>query len=365
LQLAVILPCVSLLHLFVCWHSLDYSEVAETRCLVKNETAPFRFRLINTGLFFIPFVRMKLHFESAAFSGFQKYYTAALAPRRAQDCDVVLRCLLAGQFSCGVEAIEARDFLGIFRLRKRVDASFRLTVLPRVIPPAELSLQEGGGFNATAAKFRLQTDPLTISDIRKYEAGDPFRSIHWKLSAKKGELMVKAYEPFAELPAMLLLDLFPGGRHGQELLILRDRIIEYAASLISYCLSEGLNIRLVSYSGGRRMESALADMRDLDAMLQRLAELELDAAVSMRTVLEEFLAGPPAVQNMIVVSADCGVEMSRLLGMAGQSGCAVYLYDANRPVEAAEVSSSENFAAGSSGFTSRVSPTRGGQGVGQ
>ena len=52
-------------------------------------------------------------------------------------------------------------------------------------------------FGFKAKSLRKSKQPNSeIYDIKEYQAGDPVKSIHWKMSAKKDKLMVK--EPLEE-----------------------------------------------------------------------------------------------------------------------------------------------------------------------
>ena len=83
------------------------------------------------------------------------------------------------------------DLLGFFFIRKRLPETVSCTVLPPVIPPQEgfhlddvldkepvLKPKPGGG---TAEDY----------DLREYRPGDMLSSIHWKLSSKTDNLIVR------------------------------------------------------------------------------------------------------------------------------------------------------------------------------
>ena len=95
------------------------------------------------------------------------------------------------------------DFLGIFRLKIRKKAKQTVLVLPTPvemeIPPDLMKQLEprwrrkpGGGY---AENY----------EIRQYHPGDSLNQIHWKLSAKVGELMLR--EPMEPERGLLLLTM--------------------------------------------------------------------------------------------------------------------------------------------------------------
>ena len=95
------------------------------------------------------------------------------------------------------------DYLGIFRLKVKTTTRKTLLVLPEpvevVIPPNLFKQLEpcwkrkpGGGF---AENY----------EIRQYHPGDSMNQIHWKLSAKVGELMLR--EPMEPERGVMLLTM--------------------------------------------------------------------------------------------------------------------------------------------------------------
>lgn len=330
-ELFLAAPAVSLVYLLLCWFALRRGPKSEACYAVKGDTAKFSFGLKNRGLLPLPLVRLRFRFENKAFSGVEKAYAFSLAPFETGSCSVAAHCLLAGCFPCGVQSLELRDFLGIFRLKKRAGELFPVCVLPRLLNPGRLPFEGETGFNAAAARFRYATDPLTVADIRQYVDGDSFRDVHWNLSAKKGELMVKTHDPSANAPALLLVDFSPCPA-GTEPLSYLDRLLEFTATLAHYCLKEGLPLRVAFYAGGQRREYELAGPDDFAPFYRLLPTLRADAAVPAPALIEEFLQGPPQAQNLLLVTGLPGGAVAETLLKAQRSGYETFLYNAALPV---------------------------------
>ena len=102
--------------------------------------------------------------------------------------------------SCGI-----RDIFGIYA---REYGSFRdlpeLLVLPvdfRVEPLIYTQVDAGLGTMAKANE-----DITSPSDIRSYQTGDPMKKIHWKLSARKQELLVRKFDEPVLPDALVILN---------------------------------------------------------------------------------------------------------------------------------------------------------------
>ena len=90
-------------------------------------------------------------------------------------------------------------------------------------------------------------DSSELFQIREYREGDQLRDIHWKLTAKREELMVKEHSFPKPCPVVLFLDFHPGKR-----LEKKERLISYmetAASLSFSIMDAGCPHYIVWYDG--------------------------------------------------------------------------------------------------------------------
>ena len=82
------------------------------------------------------------------------------------------------------------DCLGLFAIRRRAALS-SLAVLPVACQPSDWNNLENGNDEGGLLRPRPGGGPGEDYDLRPYRPGDPIRSIHWKLSSKRGALIVK------------------------------------------------------------------------------------------------------------------------------------------------------------------------------
>ncbi len=80
------------------------------------------------------------------------------------------------------------DLFGLFYVKRKAPSKCNVTVLPK--PQLPKALPNLSGFKAKG--LRKSNSPYSeIYDIREYIAGDPIKSVHWKVSAKKDQLFIK------------------------------------------------------------------------------------------------------------------------------------------------------------------------------
>ena len=133
-----------------------------------------------------------------------------------------------GLLELRVDRAWACDHLGLFSLPVPLPPPARMVCRPipaQVQPPR---IPEGQGARTTPASAS-QAGPGEDYDLRDYRPGDPLRSVHWKLSSKWDQLIVKERaEAVTPLP-LLTLDRF--GTPG-ELDALLDRAAGMSRALL-------------------------------------------------------------------------------------------------------------------------------------
>lgn len=161
--------------------------------------------------------------------------------RRHYECDFV--CPHRGLYSVGVSGVRVTDVFSLFTLGKKLHGrQTQVEVCPRTrrILPISLDPVDAGPEHVS----RQSEDNASPSDVRAWVQGDALKKIHWKLSMKKRELLVRTYEESARPDALILCDLYPiSGTPGQALSC-EDAVCELAASAALAQLRAGYPVRM-------------------------------------------------------------------------------------------------------------------------
>ena len=111
------------------------------------------------------------------------------------------------------------DLLGIFLIHTDCDIECDLFTLPKADTHVDVKLPDSyTGAAELSESQKKGSDYTEVSDIRTYAPGDRPRDIHWKLSARQGELMVKERISLSGSEHILLLDLPSEKVHAEKLL---------------------------------------------------------------------------------------------------------------------------------------------------
>ena len=98
-----------------------------------------------------------------------------------------------GSYSYMLTWLYVYDLFGLFFVK--INLNMNNDILVKPVPAMPSVMPDMFGFKAK--NLRKSKKPgAEIYDIREYQIGDPLRSIHWKMSAKKDALLVK--EPLEE-----------------------------------------------------------------------------------------------------------------------------------------------------------------------
>ena len=180
-----------------------------------------------------------------------------------------------GNVSITVEKVRIYDYLNIFAwtIGKHFETQDVL-VLP---PTKEMYLGKDKWYNETSADsdrfstYKKGDDPSEIFDIREYADGDKIQRIHWKLSSKTGDLMVKE----GSLPLMkeihIFIDLCATGTK-QERNDKINRLIQGVYSIAMFMIESGIPQAYIWYDkvNGVIQEYSVEQEEELYWMFQEL-----------------------------------------------------------------------------------------------
>lgn len=128
-----------------------------------------------------------------------------LAPFGLHSESVALPPMPRGAHRVGPATHEKSDPVGLVVRRVPSGPSTELLVVPRTV---ELSVFAGGLTNDLdgATSQQLSMSDLAFHALREYAPGDDLRHVHWRSSAKAGELLVRQYHETRRGHVTVLLD---------------------------------------------------------------------------------------------------------------------------------------------------------------
>ncbi|MEV4090915.1 DUF58 domain-containing protein [Streptosporangium saharense] len=194
-----------------------------------------------------------------------------------REIDYRVRSDLRGRFGIGPLTVRITDPFGLVELTRSFTISDTLVVTPQVValPRVRLSGElAGGGESRTRSVAAAGDDDVAP---REYRQGDDLRRVHWRSTARYGELMVRREEQQWQSRGALLLDTRRYAHRGEGPRSSFEVAVSAAASIGVHLAHEGLGLRLVTDQGAERLpETGLSW-----ALLDTLAEIRTSSARSL------------------------------------------------------------------------------------
>ena len=204
-----------------------------------------------------------------------RFVVPAAAREWTAEVDYTLRSDVRGRFALGRLTVRALDPFGLAVRTQVVADQSDLIVTPSVLTlPAvgRAGTWTGAGDNRPRAFAIGSAEDVTV---REYRPGDPLRRVHWRTSARTGELMVRREEQPWQSRATVLLDNRAGAHRGHGAASSLEAAVTAAASIASHLAARGFVVRLVTADGPSSTgwhDGATA--ADADRMLEELAVVE-------------------------------------------------------------------------------------------
>jgi len=252
----VILAAVSFGLLFLSWIGLECSQELSDNMIMKDEITSYRAKIKCK---FYSYALVKASFispsKALAFGTSSADEESSDFFRRASqeyelygrsnvqfECDI--KSIHRGVCPVGVEYIDMYDFLKIFRLRKKITDSAILVVCPNIVPFSDELFSIAPSEEAGISRKASFEDYSSVTDIRKYQYSDSMKRVHWKLSAKKDELLVKNYDHTNTMVTAVILDNRATPDSVQNPAALEDSLIETAVSISKFNLDDNYPVML-------------------------------------------------------------------------------------------------------------------------
>ena len=117
-------------------------------------------------------------------------------------------CTRRGLFTLGPTTVRTGDPLGLYTVSLHNAESMALMVTPPILTLPVIDVAPGGRVGGGRRPRAHSVDyTVSTSGVRGYVSGDSWRWIHWRMSAHKGDLLVRRFDNEPSSDWWILLDL--------------------------------------------------------------------------------------------------------------------------------------------------------------
>jgi uncharacterized protein (DUF58 family) len=130
--------------------------------------------------------------------------------------DYVLHPPQRGVVEIGPLVVERTDPFGLTRRQVSLGEPRQLVVAPRVTPLAGSGFSLAGGDGSVSASRHNSVGNTDDLMTREYRRGDALRRVHWRATARHGDLMVRQEEESSFPTARIIVDTRAGGYEADD-----------------------------------------------------------------------------------------------------------------------------------------------------
>ena len=226
----------------------------------------------------------------------------------------VLRSLPRGRYVVESTTAIVEDPFGLARADVPLRAGGAILVYPRLVE-LEGVFSESGAYGHDGRRLLLRRPSgFDLHSVRPYEQGESLRRVHWKSTARRGELMVKDLEDTPRDEVAVLLDAAADAVVGTPPESTFDVQVRAAGSILLAHARRGRKSLLAVNSAGRDARAVSADDADWRGALEMLAALEATAETPVHALLAEDASRAARALELTVVTARVTPELvDRLL----------------------------------------------------
>jgi uncharacterized protein (DUF58 family) len=207
-----------------------------------------------------------------------------LGAHQASSVAYTVRADVRGRYPVGPLVIRLTDPFGLCELTRSFPSVDRLTVIPQVVHLPKVRL---GGEYAGTGESRARSVAVHGEDdaaTREYRRGDDLRRVHWRSTARTGELMVRREEQPWESRATVVLDTRGYAHRGEGPTASFEWAVSAAASVAMYLREAGYNLRLVTGSG---VDVDATEVAGEGVILDTLADVKLARNGDISVLVEQ------------------------------------------------------------------------------
>lgn len=320
----VLLPVVSLAYTTIVYLRFKYGQDIDKRFVTKGDKVNFIFSIHNEDFILYPYIRVTFYGAKTIFANQFQVRNFSLTPFHGKDYSLELVCNYRGHYEIGIHSVEFEDFLGLFKFKYNIFEPKYVTVYPRIIQLDTFALKTDFMSESHSVLNTNNEDMSTIADVKPYTYGDSLKRVHWKLTAKSGNLMVKKFQSTSETSAILMLDLHRNILGNGENIILEDKLIEAAVSVLHYCLFNWIPVNLVYFSENLVNIQAKNHLM-FSELYEMLAKVKFNESVYLKDMLKVYVNNTISKTNILLFTSNLDYELYDEIYRTSTSGYDVSL----------------------------------------
>ncbi len=327
LILAISIPLIQSL---ISIRSLEARIIVPEASLYSDDKIDLNYKISNTGFFSIPYLEIEDEISKKLTKKDPKKTIISLEKAESYRENKTIYLNRRGYYELVSIKVRVRDVFGLYSFNKTLSSSSSLLVYPRPIEINNFKIISSQVSGELLVDESTSKDKTSIESFRNYVSGDSIKSIHWKLSGKFDQLIIKEYENSGDTNTLLLVDNSKENFSNDLDRRTEDKSVDIALSIIDYCLRENIPTTLKTQREDSPMTLQGQEEGDLKSFLELLAKLQADGTYSFKSFVDSQVEKSRKDTTLILISNSLDREIaSRILDikMKGLNIISIFVTD--------------------------------------
>ena len=299
--------------------TLQIELTAQKKRAVRGETVAVRLMLRRRTLLPVGMIELEV---SAPDEGRDiGRMVVSTVPLKGREYRYTIQCAHRGVYEAGVSRVRVTDVFGLFSFSRRVrETPARIEVVPRLANVPAVLVKPGD--TGPQGRVHMTEDLASPSGVRGWQEGDSLKKVHWKLTARRRELMVRTFEESARPDFLILLDCAPVNAMKSHTRTIEDALCEAAAAAALAQMEAGYPVRM-PLNTSSPSELAGQSPAEIAHFLNALTWLQFDSPYSFEQVIELELRRMLRTGALILVTTRMNASLAELALRVRQLGVEV------------------------------------------
>jgi len=293
------IPVLSFLYSFICMQGLSVRHFFRHSSITKGDDSDIIVMVENHS--FLPVFDAEIVFKEADVGVIMpaNLFIKKIAARSVEEQVINYSCKYRGQFHVGALHIKMFDILKLFIFKKKIESDDFVLVYPRAFPVESFPVKVELTAKEDAKKASIMDDYYTIADIRKFVPSDSLKRVHWKLSAKRNELLVKRHQASGNNAVAIVLDMLKiPVKDTEKRIAHEDGIVCRVLSVIKHITNRQMWVDLI-YASDSINTFNCTGSRDFHLLRPILAKAEFNALVPAENILRKIIKNKDEIGNIV------------------------------------------------------------------
>ena len=295
--------------------TIRVSTASQKNRAVRGETVTIRMNIRRATV--LPVGPVELEVSSPADDRSTGRIIVNLPPIREKEYRYAMSCPHRGHYPLGVSRVRVSDVFGLFSFSRKIgQGNTMVSVAPKTEPVPPMAIEPGD--MGPQGQVKVSEDMSSPSGVRPWQDGDHLKKVHWKLTMRKRELMVRTYEESARPDTLVLMDVSPVNASRSQVLTIEDTMCDAAASAVLAQMTAGYPVRM-PLTSAHPTEIAGQFPGEIGRFLEALTDLKFDSPYSFEQVLTLEMRRIQRTGGVLLVTAklntaiaDYAIRMRRL-----------------------------------------------------